>query len=423
MLLFKPAYSNQSLLRRLTVFCIRKGVFLLKKTAKFTAAVLIAAFVFLLDGCCDISTMSRQLTESKKETASTERMLEIDDDYYYEHLTDKEKTAYKNIVKNIEKQPKYIMIPDLETSEINDVFMAVSYDHPEIICMGNNCKCVSIGSLSYFQPEYIMSVDECREKTQQMKAVEEKIIGQVSIKSSAFEKELFIHDWLIDNCIYDTAASEDPQVNFSAYTAYGALIEGNATCEGYARAARLLFEKVGIKNHLITGTAKDSKGNALRHMWNIVNLGGKNYNLDITWDDPVINKEEINRHIYFNLSDKDISRDHYGYDKKISDCVSGSENYFVEKGLKFSSYNSDTKERIYKNVFNMGSKKERVLELKFADSHSYRDAINKLFQGGDMYKILDKVNNSLKVKIKKNSIFLSSDDKYYTLYIRFSYAE
>lgn len=36
------------------------------------------------------------------------------------------------------------------------------------------------------------------------------------------------------------------------------------------------------------GTATNTQGKTEKHAWNAVNVGGKWYELDATWDDPVI---------------------------------------------------------------------------------------------------------------------------------------
>ena len=59
-------------------------------------------------------------------------------------------------------------------------------------------------------------------------------------------------------------------------------------CEGYARGFKYILDELGIPCVLISGTATNSNGETESHAWNYVELEGKWYAVDVTWDDPVI---------------------------------------------------------------------------------------------------------------------------------------
>ena len=62
------------------------------------------------------------------------------------------------------------------------------------------------------------------------------------------------------------------------YTAYAALINKTAVCQGYASLFYRLALDAGVDTRVISGEAGGP------HAWNIVKLNGKYYNLDSTWD-------------------------------------------------------------------------------------------------------------------------------------------
>ena len=97
-----------------------------------------------------------------------------------------------------------------------------------------------------------------------------------------YQKELAIHDYLIENCEYDVEGYESGKIEADSFNAYGALCLGVAVCEGYAEAAALLLNRAGVETLVITG---DSRGE--KHAWNIVKIDGDYYHLDVTWNDPV----------------------------------------------------------------------------------------------------------------------------------------
>lgn len=79
-----------------------------------------------------------------------------------------------------------------------------------------------------------------------------------------------------------------------------------AVCDGYTHAFDLLCYLSGIDCLKIAGTA-----NGGGHAWNKVELDGVWYNVDVTWDDPVvIGGGDMLRYDYFLVSDETLARDH-----------------------------------------------------------------------------------------------------------------
>lgn len=98
---------------------------------------------------------------------------------------------------------------------------------------------------------------------------------------SDYEKIKQVHNWLIDNVEYDSNAEEP-------YSISGALTEGKAVCEGYARSFKYIMDNLQIPCVLVSGTGTNSNGETESHAWNYVQLDGIWYAVDVTWDDPVI---------------------------------------------------------------------------------------------------------------------------------------
>lgn len=110
------------------------------------------------------------------------------------------------------------------------------------------------------------------------------------------EKERAIHDWIINNTEYDKS--------YKIYDPYNTLIKHTGVCEGYSLLAHKMFTIAGIKSIVIQGY-----GDGVAHGWNMVNLYGKWYHVDLTWDDPV-SSENVLQYDYYNLTDSQIRADH-----------------------------------------------------------------------------------------------------------------
>ena len=126
----------------------------------------------------------------------------------------------------------------------------------------------------------------------------EVLKAYTSPTADPWDNELAIHDYLVTHLQYI------PSDNTTIYNAYDALINGSAVCNGYAECFKTFMDMLGIKCMAISGSA----GNDL-HIWNLVNLGDKWYQVDVTWDDP-INGNGALEHTYFNVTDSDMAKDH-----------------------------------------------------------------------------------------------------------------
>ena len=114
---------------------------------------------------------------------------------------------------------------------------------------------------------------------------EEKVDEEVSnlLKSldlsnkTDYQKVKAIYDYICSNVTYDHDNLNDESYSLK-YTAYAALINKTAVCQGYASLFYRLALDTGVDTRVISGEAGGP------HAWNIVKLNGKYYNLDSTWD-------------------------------------------------------------------------------------------------------------------------------------------
>ena len=114
---------------------------------------------------------------------------------------------------------------------------------------------------------------------------EEKVDEEVSnlLKSldlsnkTDYQKVKAIYYYICSNVTYDHDNLNDESYSLK-YTAYAALINKTAVCQGYASLFYRLALDAGVDTRVISGEAGGP------HAWNIVKLNGKYYNLDSTWD-------------------------------------------------------------------------------------------------------------------------------------------
>lgn len=145
-----------------------------------------------------------------------------------------------------------------------------------------------------------------------------------------YQRELAIHDWLVDNVTYDDAADD-------CHDAYGALLKGEAHCVGYSDAFYLLGTLAGLDVSYVAGAAGGDG-----HAWNAVRLGDRSYFVDVTWDDYDWGAPT---HDYFNIPSDALFCTHSYASRHLPNDIAGKyddNNYFVRSGLVF-----DTEAQLY----------------------------------------------------------------------------
>ena len=139
------------------------------------------------------------------------------------------------------------------------------------------------------------------------------------------QKVKAIHDWLVNNVEYDTKGYNSGNISAESYTAEGLFKNRVAVCDGYSKAFLAMAECAGLDSVRITGIAYNSSSSTGEsHSWNQVKVNGKWYNIDVTWDDPIItNSNEDNlSYQYFLIPDSVMNRDHVAGNGAKYNCTS-----------------------------------------------------------------------------------------------------
>ena len=93
-----------------------------------------------------------------------------------------------------------------------------------------------------------------------------------------YQKIQLIYDYICSNVTYDYKNLNDSS-NRLKYTAYAALMNGTAVCQGYAILLYRMALEAGLDSRFISGL-----GYGEGHGWNIVEINGLYYDVDSTWD-------------------------------------------------------------------------------------------------------------------------------------------
>ena len=173
------------------------------------------------------------------------------------------------------------MLPFTSREETADIYFAIVRTHPEFFYVENGAGfSILNGYVVSFSPYYNEKL-ATEEVISAFNDRVNKILDETTVPGmSQVEMALSLHDYLVLHCAYDwNVVNGRGASSYNVYTAYGALMEGDAVCQGYAMAYNLLLNKVGMETEYVTSST-------INHGWSLVKIGDIWYHVDVTWDDP-----------------------------------------------------------------------------------------------------------------------------------------
>lgn len=234
--------------------------------------------------------------------------------YFYNQLEDASKEIYRAFEANKENMKSGTYQIEFGTSLSNilsqdggsellgkyyqSAIEAYTYDNPDVFYLSPNKMYLNIetitrGSnvsynvfvncgehLNYLTDEF-SSKEQIDYAIAQIEQVRDTLLQRKT--GNQYQDIKMVHDYLVENIEYDTSLSKS-----NIYNIYGALVQKNCVCEGYARAFKYLMDNLGITCTMVIGQAVNSEGQTENHAWNYVQLNQKWNAIDVTWDDPVI---------------------------------------------------------------------------------------------------------------------------------------
>lgn len=140
---------------------------------------------------------------------------------------------------------------------------------------------ISAAKDSNYLSDEFQSTEQIERGILEIEQVKDSIISH--LKGTDYQNILYLHDYLVDNIKYDSTYEQ-----LGSYSIYGALIGKECVCEGYAKAFKYLANSAGYECELMQGIATNSSGESENHAWNCIKLNNIWYEIDATWDDPII---------------------------------------------------------------------------------------------------------------------------------------
>ena len=315
-----------------------------------TTVCLIFVFCTVLMLCCGTAVYARN------EYSATPLSMQIDN--FAE--------IYEAMYEAIDEGEEYIELSDynISTDDIFSIFYDLYLNSPEFFFLDNriefyytNADNTEYVTRVYFL--YSMNSEERKKAEAEYEKELAYIVSQVDAHMTDVEKALWVHDYFTASFEYDT--------DMTIYDAYHLLTQRKGICQAYALCYVAVMRELGIEAYTVSSSE-------MNHSWNIVNIDGEWYHVDIVFDDPTPDKKGSAQHDYFLLTDaemKNAEHKHSGWTSRYLCTAKTYENaawksitsrmdyssgkwYYIDtdkSALESCDFNlSDTEEEIF--VFN-----------------------------------------------------------------------
>lgn len=268
--------------------------------------------------------------------------------YYYDKLTDNEKSVYDKIRDGLMDVDEAIVFDKIKQDDLIKVYEYVLLEYPEIFYMDNSLVVVGDAKTGDFygvKPKYLMTKDEIESTCSEIEDYKEKVLSNLTEDMSSYELEKAIFDYIVDNTVYDEESDGNQNMQ--------SVVRGSSVCMGFAKMFKYLCEQCGIECILATG---DGIRTGLGHAWDYVNLDGKWYVVDCSSASNLSSDRKAVdiKYLKFNITN-DIMAEKVAFDiEALPQADSIEENYFYVEGLYLESWDMEQFKEILQKAIDKG---------------------------------------------------------------------
>lgn len=235
-------------------------------------------------------------------------------------------------------------------------------DFPELIGLDNSYKLYTDadGRAIAILPDYSMTEIESDSMRRELFREAFAIIEMAPV--AEYQKELYFHDAICERVTYSKDIS-----GRIIHTAYGALVNGDAVCDGYSKAMALLCRLAGIRCSTVTGMSYNGDTTGF-HAWNIMYINDVCTLSDLTWNDY----REYVRYDYFNVTDAEMTIDHRVFRGiRWPECTSYAVNWHRVNNLMIDTADTRKLQQLVDAYLRFTAETGRTISLRFTDYGTY----------------------------------------------------
>ena len=151
----------------------------------------------------------------------------------------------------------------------------------------------------------------------------ERIESYIPSNWDDLTKVIYIYDKLKKDIMYDPKYESKTSKDIRSLRG---LVSSKTVCAGYAVILKEFLDRQNIRCHYISGLVPEGNNNYGGHAWNVVEIDGKLYSFDLTWENTEYRKGNNTSFDYFGQNIEKFNQYHipykdekmYGYQNHLS---------------------------------------------------------------------------------------------------------
>ncbi|KIR01300.1 putative cell wall-binding protease [Lachnospiraceae bacterium TWA4] len=173
----------------------------------------------------------------------------------------------------------------VDIEDLQTVYTQLQREDPIDVSGVESWQTWNMGDKYHIIITYSYEIEELKKiKSETVQLVDDVVKKVATNGLSDYEIVNAVNEYLCDTVYYPNTKPYEP----ITHTAYGALKNGVAVCEGYACAAKLILNGCGVECDIEVGDCLNGGG----HAWNLVKVDSQWYQLDVTWNDESYSRSD-----------------------------------------------------------------------------------------------------------------------------------
>lgn len=301
----------------------------------------------------------------------------------YESLADERMKELYVVVRDcIINYETSVEILDANRTDINNILYAVMGDHPEIFWFEGYEY-----NLGIFTPIYSVTENQKTAMERELRLQTASIITEAVYAGSPndFEKVRMIFDYIVKNTVY-AESDRDQEID-------SVILNHESVCSGYAKAFAYLLDRMNIPCACIYSET---------HMYNVVELEGVKYIVDVTGGDnfEIAGFGSYPDYSYLICSNRELKNiieyQPIGIFETLQDsCTDTSRNYYIENNRYIESWSEEYLERMEKYL-----SASNITSIKCSEKEVFEAALEEItgyFTDEDMHIITNQALQTITV--------------------------
>ena len=307
------------------------------------------------------------------------------DTYCYSCLSGTEQLAYMAIKDCVTHLIGSWNCGSMTQQAIQRAYDCLMMDHPEYFWADSYTYVTSYvnNTISGHRVEFSYNMDaaQIRRRNEEITKALYDMVGSISVPdSSTYSIVKAVFDHMVDNGTYD-------ELNLDQ-SLYSVMVSNSGVCASFSKAFEFVMQCLGIPCTVVYGhlTQKEGVlGTSLGHEWNIVNIDGSWYHVDVTSGLAVDGEGELSRYRFLCIPTDQILATHKIENPvPIPSCTDSGLEFFKLNGLVVDSYSRQDFETAMLRSMELGY----MPVVRFSNYRTFSEAIDDLFTHQGIFRVI-----------------------------------